>query len=77
MCIRDRSAAPGAPEPQHPSPELTIGPAGPDAAAATASDSGSATPALVIGIVALVLAVAALLLLGIALVRGGRSPREH
>jgi periplasmic copper chaperone A len=71
----NQSAAPGAPEPEHPSPELTIGAAGSDSGAAAApSDSGSsATPALVIGIIALVLAVIALALLGVALLRGRRS----
>ena len=71
----NQSAAPGAPEPEHPSPTLTIGPAGSaSGAAATPTDSGSSsTPALVIGIIALVLAVVALLLLGVALLRGRRA----
>ncbi|NMO92884.1 YcnI family protein [Actinomycetospora sp. TBRC 11914] len=71
----NQSAAPGAPEPEHPSPTLTIGPASPDSGATPASsDSGSSsTPALVIGIIALVLAVVALLLLAVALLRGRRG----
>lgn len=70
----NESAAPGAPEPEHPSPSLTIGSAGSDSGAAAPADSGSSsTPALAIGIIALVLAVVALLLLGVALLRGRRS----
>jgi periplasmic copper chaperone A len=71
----NQSAAPGAPEPEHPSPSLTIGPAGSDSgSAATPADSGSSsTPALVIAIIALVLAVVAILLLGVALLRGRRT----
>ncbi|MCD2195997.1 YcnI family protein [Actinomycetospora endophytica] len=71
----NESAAPGAPEPEHPSPSLTIGAAGSDeGAAATTSDSGSSsTPALVIGIIALVLSVVAIVLLGVALLRGRRT----
>jgi uncharacterized protein len=70
----NQAAAPGAPEPEHPSPTLTIGPAGSDTGAAAPADSGSSsTPALVIGIIALALAVLALLLLGVALLRGRRS----
>jgi uncharacterized protein len=73
----NESQAPGAPEPQHPSPSLTIGPAGASdggAAATTSSDSGSSsTPALVVGIIALVLSVIALGLLGVALTRGRRG----
>jgi uncharacterized protein len=69
----NESAAPGAPEPEHPSPTLTIGPAGSDSGTPASSDSGSSsTPALVIGIIALVLAVVALLLLAVALLRGRR-----
>ena len=71
----NQSAAPGAPEPEHPSPTLTIGAAGSGSDSATApSDSGSsATPALVIGIIALVLSVAAIVLLVVALRRGRRT----
>jgi periplasmic copper chaperone A len=70
----NQSSAPGAPEPEHPSPSLTIGAAGSDDGAAAAPDSGSSsTPALVIGIIALVLSVVALALLGVALLRGRRS----
>ena len=71
----NQSAAPGAPEPEHPSPSLTIGAAGPDSDSATApSDAGSsATPALVVGIIALVLSVAAIVMLGVALRRGRRT----
>lgn len=69
----NQSAAPGAPEPEHPSPELTIGAAAPDDAATSPADAGSSsTPALVIGIIALVLSVVAIALLGVALVRGRR-----
>jgi periplasmic copper chaperone A len=70
----NESAAPGAPEPQHPSPELTIGAgSGSDSSAAAPADGGSSsTPALVIGIIALVLSVVAIALLGVALVRGRR-----
>ena len=70
----NQSAAPGAPEPEHPSPTLTIGAAGSDSGAAAPSDAGSSsTPALVVGIIALVLSVAAIVLLGVALRRGRRS----
>lgn len=69
----NQSAAPGAPEPEHPSPELTIGAAAPDGAATSPADAGSSSsPALVIGIIALVLSVVAIALLGVALVRGRR-----
>jgi uncharacterized protein YcnI len=69
----NQSAAPGAPEPEHPSPELSIGPAGSDSSAAAPADGGSSsTPALVIGIIALALSVVAIALLGVALVRGRR-----
>jgi periplasmic copper chaperone A len=71
----NQSSAPGAPEPEHPSPSLTIGQAGSDdgSAAAPADGGSSSTPALVIGIIALVLSVIALALLGVALLRGRRS----
>jgi periplasmic copper chaperone A len=70
----NQSAAPGAPEPEHPSPTLTIGAAGSDSGAAAPSDAGSSsTPALVVGIIALVLSVAAIVLLGVALRRGRRT----
>ena len=68
----NQSAAPGAPEPEHPAPELTVGPGGADSGAAPSDAGSSATPALVVGIVALVLAVLALVLLGVALLRGRR-----
>ena len=69
----NQSAAPGAPEPEHPSPTLTIGAASSDSGAAPSDAGSSSTPALVVGIIALVLAVAALALLGVALRRGRRS----
>jgi periplasmic copper chaperone A len=69
----NQSAAPGAPEPEHPSPTLTIGAASSDSGAAPSDAGSSSTPALVIGIIALVLSVAALALLGVALRRGRRT----
>ncbi|HEY2220494.1 YcnI family protein [Actinomycetospora sp.] len=69
----NESAAPGAPEPAHPSPELTIGAGSGSDGAAPADAGSSSTPALVIGIVALALSVVAIALLGVALVRGRRS----
>jgi uncharacterized protein YcnI len=69
----NQSAAPGAPEPEHPSPTLTIGAAGSDSGAAPSDAGSSSTPALVVGIIALVLSIVALVLLGVALRRGRRT----
>lgn len=68
----NQTAAPGAPEPEHPAPTLSLG-NNANSTTATADDSTatSSTP-LVISIVALVVAVLALAGLTVALVRGRR-----
>ncbi len=72
----NQAAAPGAPEPEHPAPTLTLtsgadtSPA-PAANSAATGSSPSSTP-LVLSIVALVVAVAALAGLAVALLRGRR-----
>lgn len=74
----NQQSAPGAPEPQHPAPTLTVKPASdhPDTATAYSSDSSSTSAPLVLSIVALVVAAIALAGLAVALVRGRGAPRS-
>jgi uncharacterized protein YcnI len=65
-------AAPGAPEPEHPAPTLTLTRSNGDDATAAGDSAGSGGGAgLVVGIVGVVLAVIALVLGGLALRRRG------